>query len=92
VITPLVTVPTLNTDPANPGFCVGSTFLPGECAGGFGVSGSFTFSTVSPTQDQITFRFGGFTVEAGPGSFDIVLGHFATTNGDVVTCISSYFV
>src|SRR5258705_13787084 len=69
--------PTLHTDPANPGFCVGP---PVACGSGQGVSGSFAFSTVTPTQDHITFTFFGSTAGAGPGSFTIDLGHFPTTD------------
>jgi hypothetical protein len=77
--------PTLHTDPANPGFCVGP---PVACSAGSGVSGAFTFATVSPTLDHINFSFFGSTAGAGPGSFTIDLGHFATTNGEVVTGVS----
>jgi len=77
--------PTLHTDPANPGFCVGP---PVACGAGSGVSGAFSFATVSPTLDHITFSFFGSTAGAGPGSFTIDLGHFATTNGEVVTGVS----
>src|SRR5436190_9016517 len=59
VINPAPGAPTLHTDPANPGFCVGSTFIGPNCANNSGVSGSFAFSTVSPTQDQITLPFSG---------------------------------
>lgn len=88
VISPLVTVPTLHTDPANPSFCVGSTSVAPACAASSGVTTSFTFSTVSPTQDHITFSFAGSTAGAGTGSFDVDLGHFATTDGEVVTGVS----
>jgi len=88
VISPLVTVPTLHTDPANPAFCVGSTSLAPACAANSGVTVGFAFSTVSPTQDHITFSFAGSTAGAGTGSFDVDLGHFATTNGEVVTGVS----
>ena len=44
--------------------------------------------TVSPTLDHITFSFFGSTAGAGPGSFTIDLGHFVTTNGEVVTGVS----
>ena len=74
--------PTLHTDPANPGFCVGP---PVACGAGSGVSGAFTFATVSPTLDTITFSFFGSTAGAGPGSFTIDLGHFVTKDGEVVT-------
>jgi hypothetical protein len=77
--------PTLHTDPANPGFCVGP---PVACGAGSGVSGAFSFATVSPTLDHITFSFFGSTAGAGPGSFTIDLGHFVTTNGEVVTGVS----
>src|SRR5215472_13446230 len=74
-----------HTDPANPGFCVGP---PVACGAGSGVSGAFSFSMVSPTQDQINFSFFGSTAGAGPGSFSLDLGPFATTNGEVVTGVS----
>jgi len=74
-----------HTDPANPGFCVGP---PVACGSGSGVSGAFTFSTVSPTQDHINLSFFGSTAGAGPGSFTLDLGHFATTDGEVVTGVS----
>jgi hypothetical protein len=74
--------PTTHTDPANPGFCVGP---PVNCAGGHGLSGFFSFATVTPTLDTITFAFAGSTAGAGPGSFSIDLGHFVTTDGEQVT-------
>jgi len=77
--------PTVQTDPANPGFCVGP---PVACSSGSGVSGSFTFATVSPTLDTITLSFFGSTAGAGPGSFTIDLGNFVTTDGEVVTGVS----
>lgn len=73
------------TDPANPGFCVGP---PVNCGGGSGVSGSFTFATVSPTLDHITFTYFGSTAGAGPGSFSIDLGNFVTTNGEKITGVT----
>jgi len=72
-----------HTDPANPGFCVGP---PVACGAGSGVSGSFTFSTVSPTLDHINFSF--FGSNTASGSFTLDLGPFATTNGEVVTGVS----
>ena len=74
-----------HTDPANPGFCVGP---PVNCGGGQGVSGTFTFSTVNPTQDNITFSFFGSTAGAGPGSFSLDLGHFVTKDGETITGVS----
>ncbi|SRR6266404_4000632 len=77
--------PTSHTDPANPGFCVGP---PVACGAGAGVSGAFTFSTVSPTLDTITFSYFGSTAGAGPGSFSIDLGNFVTTNGEAITGVT----
>jgi hypothetical protein len=77
--------PSTHTDPANPGFCVGSVALPPNCAGGSGLSGSFSFATVSPTLDSITFTFFGSTAGAGPGSFAIELGNFVTLDHEVIT-------
>jgi len=77
--------PTAQTDPANPGFCVGP---PVNCGGGQGVSGSFAFATVSPTLDTITFSYFGSTAGAGPGSFSIDLGNFVTTNGEAITGVT----
>src|SRR5262245_11994246 len=74
-----------HTDPANPGFCVGP---PVACGAGSGVSGAFTFSTVSPTQDHIAFSFFGSTAGAGPGSFSLDLGHFVTKDGETITGVS----
>src|SRR5438067_11931870 len=74
--------PTLHTDPANPGFCVGP---PVACGAGSGVSGAFTFATVTPTLDRITFTYFGSTAGADPGSFSVDLGHFVTTNGETIT-------
>lgn len=73
------------TDPANPGFCVGP---PLACASGAGVSGSFAFAKSTPTLDTITFTFFGSTAGAGPGTFDIDLGHFKTVDGEVVKAVS----
>src|SRR5436305_9364959 len=64
--------PTIHTDPANPGFCVGP---PVACGAGSGVSGAFTFATVTPTLDRITFTYFGSTAGAGLGSFSVDLGH-----------------
>lgn len=87
VITPLGG-PATHTDPANPGFCVDSVSLAPACSSGSGVSGSFAFAKVSPTLDTITFSFFGSTSGAGPGTFDVDLGHFATTDGEKVTGVS----
>ena len=77
--------PTVHTDPANPPFCVGP---PVNCAGGSGVSGAFSFLQLTPTLDTITFTFFGSTSGAGPGSFSIDLGHFATLDGETITGVS----
>jgi hypothetical protein len=74
--------PTLHTDPANPGFCVGP---PVACGAGSGVSGSFSFAQSNPMLATITFTFFGSTAGAGPGSFSIDLGHFVTTDGEFLT-------
>jgi len=58
------------------------------CGAGAGVSGAFTFSTVSPTLDTITFSYFGSTAGAGPGSFSIDLGNFVTTNGEAITGVT----
>ena len=72
-----------HTDPSNPGFCVGP---PVACGAGSGVTGFFSFSTVSPTLDHINFSF--FGSNSASGSFTLDLGPFATTNGEVVTGVS----
>jgi hypothetical protein len=79
-----------HTDPANPGFCVGSTSMGPACAPPIssGVSGSFAFSTVTPTMDTITFSYFGSTSGAGPGSFSTDLGHFVTTDGETITGVT----
>jgi PEP-CTERM motif len=77
--------PTSHTDPANPGFCVGP---PVACGVGQGVSGAFTFATVTSTLDTITFSYFGSTAGAGPGSFSIDLGNFVTTNGEAITGVT----
>lgn len=74
-----------HTDPANPGFCVGP---PVACGSGSGVSGSFSFATVSPTLDTITFQFFGSTAGAGPGTFKIDLGNFVTLDGETITNVT----
>jgi hypothetical protein len=79
--------PTLHTDPANPGFCVGP---PVDCGGGHGVSGSFSFTTISPTLDRITFAYFGSTADAGPGSFTIDLGNFVTKDGEAITGVTFF--
>ncbi|MGH9343240.1 MAG: PEP-CTERM sorting domain-containing protein [Terriglobia bacterium] len=73
------------TDPGNPGFCVGP---PNACSSGAGVSGSFTFANVSPTQNTITFTFYGSTSGAGPGSFSLDLSNFVTTDGESILGVS----
>lgn len=77
--------PSSHTDPANPGFCVGPPVL---CGQGSGVSGSFTFANINPNLDRITFTFFGSTAGAGPGTFAIALGNFATTDGSVITNVT----
>ena len=77
-----------HTDPANPGFCVGSTTIAPNCSGGSGVTGGFTFAMSSPTLDTITFGFAGSTAGAGPGSFTIDLGHFINLHGETILGIT----
>jgi hypothetical protein len=79
--------PTLHTDPANPGFCVGP---PVACGAGEGLSGSFSFATVSPTSDRITFTYFGSTSPVGPGSFTIDLGNFVTKDGEAITGVTLF--
>ena len=52
------------------------------------MSGSFAFAIINPTLDRITFTFFGSTSGAGPGTFVIALGNFATTDGSVVTNVT----
>jgi hypothetical protein len=73
------------TDPSNPGVCVGP---PTSCGAGAGLSGGFSFATVSPALSTITFTFYGSTAGAGPGSFTIDLGNFLTTDGSSITGVS----
>jgi hypothetical protein len=73
------------TDPVNQGFCVGPPVM---CSQGSGVSGSYAFAMLTPTLDTITFTFFGSTQSAGPGTFAITLGDFATVDGEVVTGVS----
>src|SRR5437764_427525 len=68
--------PTIHTDPANPGFCVGP---PVACGAGSGVSGAFTLATVAPTLDRVMFAYCGAAGGAGPGSFPVAVGHFVAT-------------
>ena len=77
-----------HTDPANPGFCVGSTTIAPNCSGGSGVTGGFTFAMSSPTLDTITFGFAGSTFLAGPGSFTIDLGNFTNLHGETIASMS----
>ena len=79
-----------HTDPANPGFCVGSTTIAPNCSGGSGVTGGFTFAMSSPTLDTITFTFFGSTAGAGPGSFTIDLGNFTNLHGETITGMSLF--
>jgi PEP-CTERM motif len=76
-------VPGQYTDPANPGFCVGP---PVACGEGAGVSGSFAFTDVSPTESTITFTFFGSTTDAA-GSFALELNNL-TAPGSTVTGVS----
>jgi hypothetical protein len=76
--------PTLHTDPANPGFCVGP---PVACSTGNGLSGSFSFAQSTPTLDTITFTFFGSTA-VGSGTFIIDLGNFNTTDGEIITGVT----
>jgi len=87
VLSPAPAPPTLVTGNP-PGFCVGSTSVAPACAANSGVTVIPSFSTVSPTQDQITVFGAGSTAGAGPGSFDIDLANFVTTNGEKVTGVS----
>ena len=73
------------TDTANPGFCVGP---PVACSSGSGVSGTFTFSSPTPTASDITFTFFGSTAVAGPGTFSIDLGDFVTPDHERITSIT----
>jgi hypothetical protein len=43
---------------------------------------------VSPTLDHITLSMAGSTAGAGPGTFDLDLANFATTDGERVTGVS----
>ncbi len=73
------------TDPANAGICVGP---PVDCANNAGLSGSFAFANVSPTQNTISFTFYGSTNGAGPGSFSFDLGNFQMTDGGSILGVS----
>jgi len=72
-------------DPANAGFCVGP---PVGCGQNAGVSGSYAFADVTPALSTITFTFFGSTAGAGPGTFVISLGNFATTDGSTIANIT----
>ncbi len=76
------------TDPANAGFCVGSTSVAPACGNNSGVSTSYSFAQSSPNLDTITFRFAGSTSGAGPGSFTVDLGNFKTTDGETIQGVS----
>jgi hypothetical protein len=76
--------PTLHTDPANVGFCVGP---PVACGTGSGVSGAYSFAKVTSTLDTITFNFAGSTNSVS-GTFVIDLGNFKTVDGEVIKAIS----
>lgn len=87
VISPAPAPPTLVTGNP-PAFCVGSTSTAPACAANSGVTVATSFSTVSSTLDQITVFGAGSTAGAGPGSFDLDLANFATTDGEHVTGVS----
>jgi hypothetical protein len=87
VITPLG-AQGAHTDPANLGFCVGSTEVPPACGNNSGVTGGYSFATVSPTMDTITFNYAGTTIGASPGSFSVDLGNFVTTDGETITGVT----
>lgn len=72
-------------DPSNASLCVGP---PNNCGGDAGLSGSYTFATVSPTLSTITFTFYGSTAGAGPGSFTFELGNFQTADGSSILGVS----
>jgi hypothetical protein len=74
--------PTLHTDPANVGFCVGP---PVDCGDGHGLSGGYSLAKVAPTLDTM---FSGSTAGAGPGTFDIDLSNFKTVDGEVIKAVS----
>jgi hypothetical protein len=76
--------PTLHTDPANVGFCVGP---PVNCGSGMGVTGGYSFAKVTPTLDTITFNFAGSTNSVS-GTFVIDLGNFKTVDGEVIEAVS----
>ena len=87
VLSPAPAAPTLVTGNP-PAFCVGSTSVAPACGANSGVTVIPSFSTVSPTQDQITVFGAGSTAGAGPGSFDLDLANFVTTDGEHVTGVS----
>jgi hypothetical protein len=87
VLAPAPTAPTLVTGNP-PAFCVGSTSVAPACGANSGVTVIPSFSTVSPTLDQITVFGAGSTAGAGPGSFDLDLANFVTTDGEHVTGVS----
>lgn len=72
------------TDPANNGFCVGP---PNDCANGQGMAGRYSFTNISPTEDQIDFHFLGNSDLVG-GQFTIDLGNFVTTDGSAITDVT----
>jgi hypothetical protein len=78
-------VPGTYTDPSNPGFCVGP---PVACSSGSGMFGFFSFASPSPTMSTITFQFFGSTAGAGPGSFELDLSNFVTTDGEKIDAVT----
>jgi hypothetical protein len=52
------------------------------------VSGSFAFSSPTPTASDITFTFFGSTAGAGPGTFSIDLSDFVTPDHERITRIT----
>ncbi len=82
--TALADTPGTYTDPGNAGFCLGT---PTNCANNSGISGSYTFTNISPTDDHITFAFYGST-DPVDGSFTINLTNFSTVDGSTITGVS----
>ena len=70
--------------PAGSNFCVGP---PTSCTGG-GMFASFSFSNVSPTEDQITFNFTGSSDGFLTGNFTIDLNDFVSADGSTITGIT----
>lgn len=76
------------TDPANAGFCIGSTSVAPGCGSNSGVTTTYSFAQSSPNLDTITFNFIGSTADAGSGSFAVDLGNFVTTDGETIQGVS----